>query len=125
MQWSFLARVFCELGIILYFILQSLKFRYLTAKPFPAFWESWARVSLVVTPCILLLLFLREPQTVPVLLVLIMWHVLLAADWMSTYLVFSSGSENVDRIFQTRDIITSSFRVFLTIKIVLILMRIL
>lgn len=86
-------RVFGDLCIFVYVILQCVKSTYLSSdgESMPAVLESSARVSLIVNPILFLLLFLHEPQTVLVLFVLIFLQMLLATDWILTYMSLSNA----------------------------------
>ena len=105
-------RLFSELCIVVYAVLQCMKTNFLSSKPMPAMWESVARVTLIVNPILFFLLFLHEPQTLPVLLFLIGMHILLAADWIVTYL--SLSEQSVDGNFTS--LIRNGYIVYLILK---------
>ncbi len=79
-------RTFLDLCLFVYVLLQCIKTTYLLSQAASPVWEGVARISLVGNPILLFLLFLHEPQTVPVLLLLIFMHILLATDWTVTYM---------------------------------------
>lgn len=119
MSWS---RMFWDLCILIYMMLQSLKLRSMRLKPLATFWESWARISLVATPLLVVFLFLRDPQTIPVLLILIALHVLLVADWMVTYVALTTSRDDyVSDVLMS--VMMNTFQVVFIMKVVLHLLR--
>lgn len=102
-------------------MLQSLKLRSMRQKPLATFWESWARISLVATPLFFVFLFLRDPQTVPALLILIALHVLLAADWMITYVALTSADNYISDFLMS--VMMNIFQLVFIMKVLLQLLR--
>ena len=103
-------------------MLQSLKLRSMRQKPLITFWESWARISLVATPLFFAFLFLRDPQTIPALLILIALHVVLVADWMVTYVALTTSRDDyVSDVLMS--VMMNTFQVVFIMKVVLHLLR--